>query len=160
MSQSLVNPEQLKQLSPNELAEDRTEKPKSPSNNDLALDRTELAKFRSLAAADRTLMAWIRTALSLIGFGFGIPALVKAIEPTRTYDFNPVRFTLIVGLSFITTGMLAMILGIRDYYQQVKQIQSDHYTCERTYSGVIVGVILVIIGLVSFAGVIIKSLIF
>lgn len=56
--------------------------------------------------------------------------------------------------------MLAMILGIRDYYQQVKQIQSDHYTCERTYSGVIVGVILVIIGLVSFAGVIIKSLIF
>ncbi len=65
-----------------------------------------------------------------------------------------------MGLSFITTGMLAMILGIRDYYQQVKQIQSDHYTCERTYSGVIVGVILVIIGLVSFAGVIIKSLIF
>jgi putative membrane protein len=53
-----------------------------------------------------------------------------------------------------------MILGIRDYYQQVKQIQSDHYTYERTYSGVIVGVILVIIGLVSFAGVIIKSLIF
>jgi putative membrane protein len=51
--------------------------------------------------------------------------LVKAIEPTRVYEFNPVRFTLIVGLSFITTGMLAMILGIRDYYQQVKQIQSD-----------------------------------
>ena len=112
MSQSLVNPEQLKQISPDELAEDRTEKPKSPSTNDLALDRTELAKFRSLAAADRTLMAWIRTALSLIGFGFGIPALVKAIEPTRVYEFNPVRFTLIVGLSFITTGMLAMILVV------------------------------------------------
>jgi hypothetical protein len=57
MIQSLVNPEQLKQISPDELAEDRTEKPKSPSTNDLALDRTELAKFRSLAAADRTLMA-------------------------------------------------------------------------------------------------------
>jgi putative membrane protein len=31
--------------------------PKQPSNNDLAADRTELAKYRSRAAADRTLMA-------------------------------------------------------------------------------------------------------
>ena len=32
----------------------------------------ELARERSPQAADRTLMAWVRTALSLIGFGFGI----------------------------------------------------------------------------------------
>ena len=30
----------------------------------------ELAKERNREAAERTLMAWIRTALSLIGFGF------------------------------------------------------------------------------------------
>jgi uncharacterized membrane protein YidH (DUF202 family) len=35
----------------------------------------ELAKERNRAAAERTLMAWIRTALSLIGFGFGIGKL-------------------------------------------------------------------------------------
>jgi uncharacterized membrane protein YidH (DUF202 family) len=33
---------------------------------------TELARERTREAADRTLMAWIRTSLSLIGFGFGI----------------------------------------------------------------------------------------
>lgn len=32
---------------------------------------TELTKERNRLAADRTLMAWIRTALSLIGFGSG-----------------------------------------------------------------------------------------
>jgi uncharacterized membrane protein YidH (DUF202 family) len=32
---------------------------------------TELARERSREAADRTLMAWIRTALGLIGFGVG-----------------------------------------------------------------------------------------
>jgi putative membrane protein len=105
-------------------------------------------------------MTWIRTALWLIGLGFGIPALVKTIELTRAYDFNPVRFPLIVELYFINTEMLAIILGLRVYYLQIKQIQSDRNTYERTYSGVIVGVILVIIGLVSFVGVIIKSLIF
>jgi len=35
----------------------------------------ELARERNREAAERTLMAWIRTALSLIGFGFGIGKL-------------------------------------------------------------------------------------
>ncbi|WP_416244525.1 YidH family protein [Crocosphaera sp. XPORK-15E] len=60
-----------------------SETPKQPSNNELAADRTELAKYRSRAAADRTLMAWIRTSLSLIGFGFGIPTIVRTIENTH-----------------------------------------------------------------------------
>jgi len=47
MNEPPINPEMSKQL----------------SNNDLAADRTELAKYRSRAAADRTLMAWIRTCL-------------------------------------------------------------------------------------------------
>jgi len=32
----------------------------------------ELAKERNRAAEERTLMAWIRTCLSLISFGFGL----------------------------------------------------------------------------------------
>jgi putative membrane protein len=82
---------------------------KQPSSNDLALDRTELAKYRSRAAADRTLMAWIRTSLSLIGFGFGIPTIVKAIEGTHlSPHLNPIRLSVIVGLAFIGTGVLGM----------------------------------------------------
>ena len=38
----------------------------------------EFAKERNRAAAERTLMAWIRTALSLIGFGFGIGFYLEA----------------------------------------------------------------------------------
>jgi uncharacterized membrane protein YidH (DUF202 family) len=32
----------------------------------------EMARERTILAADRTLMAWIRTTLSMIGFGFTI----------------------------------------------------------------------------------------
>lgn len=41
---------------------------------------TELAKERNRAAEERTLMAWIRTSLALIGFGFGIDRIVAAIH--------------------------------------------------------------------------------
>ncbi|MEI6441913.1 MAG: DUF202 domain-containing protein [Nostocales cyanobacterium ELA583] len=129
------------------------------STNDLAEDRTELAKYRSRAAADRTLMAWIRTCLSLIGFGFGIPTIVRAIENTRLSNhLNPVRFSVIVGLSFIVTGMLGMVLGLREHRRLLKEIQNNRYTYETSHSAEIIGVALLVIGLVSFIGVIIRAI--
>jgi putative membrane protein len=137
----------------------KSETPEQLSTNDLAEDRTELAKYRSRAAADRTLMAWIRTCLSLIGFGFGIPTIVRAIENTRLSNhLNPVRFSVIVGLSFIVTGMLGMVLGLREHRKLLKQIQSDRYTYETSHSAEIIGIALLVIGLVSFLGVIIRAM--
>ncbi|QSV64869.1 MAG: DUF202 domain-containing protein [Dolichospermum sp. DL01] len=137
----------------------KSETPEQLSTNDLAADRTEPAKYRSRAAADRTLMAWIRTCLSLIGFGFGIPTIVRAIENTRlSHHLNPVRFSVIVGLSFIVTGMLGMVLGLREHRQLLKEIQNNRYTYETSHSAEIIGVALLVIGLVSFIGVIIRAM--
>ena len=120
---------------------------------------TELAKYRTRAAADRTLMAWIRTALSLIGFGFGIPTIVKAIDATRLgAHLDPHRFAVIVGLSFISVGMFAMAAALVEHRRTLKQVQSDRYTYESSNTAGIVSVALLVIGGVSFIGVLLKAI--
>ena len=50
----------------------------------------ELARERSREAAHRTLMAWVRTTLSLIGFGFAI-ANFRANSSERRAGEQPSR---------------------------------------------------------------------
>ncbi len=119
----------------------------------------ELAKERTRAAADRTLMAWIRTSLSLIGFGFGIPTIVKTIESTRIgKDINPHHFSTIVGLSFISIGTFAMITALKEHRRMVKRIERDHYIYEKSNTAETVGLMLILVGVVSFIGVLVKAL--
>jgi putative membrane protein len=47
---------------------------------------TELAKERNRAAEERTLMAWIRTCLTLISFGFGIERIVAVLDRARDWE--------------------------------------------------------------------------
>jgi len=119
----------------------------------------ELAKERTRAAADRTLMAWIRTSLSLIGFGFGIPTIVKTLETTRIgVHINPHHFTNVVGLSFIAVGVFAITAALKEHRRMLQRIQSDRFTYQSSKTAEIVGIALLLVGLLSFIGVLIKAL--
>jgi putative membrane protein len=73
----------------------------------------ELARERNREAADRTLMAWIRTALSLIGFGFGIGKLAGYMNAAGLHsNFDPAHSTLIFGASFIVVGLLGLLAAV------------------------------------------------
>ena len=73
----------------------------------------ELARERNRAAADRTLMAWIRTALSLIAFGFSIGKIAEYLQkanPDRALD--PINSARIFGEAFIALGVLGLLAAI------------------------------------------------
>lgn len=119
----------------------------------------ELARERTRAAADRTLMAWIRTSLSLIGFGFGIPTIVKTLEATRVgSNINPHYVTTTVGLSFISVGMFAAAVALKEHRQTLRRIRNDRFTYESSNTAEIVAIALLLVGLLSFIGVLIKAL--
>jgi putative membrane protein len=114
----------------------------------------ELAKERNRAAYDRTLMAWIRTAISLIGFGFAIAKSYEYIhEETleRTGRFlDDMHAPLLFGISFILLGMLCILGGVIQYAKVLRQIRSSDFTySESRPLAIIVALILLIIGVLA-----------
>jgi putative membrane protein len=112
----------------------------------------ELAKERNRAAYDRTLMAWIRTAISLIAFGFAIAKSYEYIEmdemETTGRFIDQIHAPLWFGISFIVLGMICILGGVIQYVKVVQQLQSGRFTYgEPRPLAKIVALILLIIGI-------------
>jgi putative membrane protein len=118
----------------------------------------ELAKERTREAADRTLMAWIRTCLSLIGFGFGI-AKFRDILVEAGMRQGPEHFqsTLIFGLSFIALGIFGLLAAVIQHWRILQHIKFGNFQ----YTGfrpvvMVTALILLIIGLFAFISILLR----
>jgi putative membrane protein len=88
----------------------------------------ELARERNREAAERTLMAWVRTALSLIGFGFGIGKIDDYLEATGLHTrFNIPHSSLIFGASFIVLGVLGLLAAIIQHARVRKRLSQPDF---------------------------------
>ncbi len=97
----------------------------TPSARNLA---NELAKERNREAAERTLMAWIRTALSLIGFGFGIGKLAAYMDAAGLHTrFDVPHSSLIFGASFIVVGILGLLAAIVQHARILKRLSRPDF---------------------------------
>ena len=116
---------------------------------------TELTKERNRLAADRILMAWIRTALSLIGFGFGIGKAYEYLKSVGIHDtVDPIRSTLIFGASFIGLGMLALVAAVTQHTRILQRLEAPDYAYNAMRPiAVTVAVLLLMIGAFGLVGI-------
>jgi putative membrane protein len=85
----------------------------------------ELAKQRNRDAADRTLMAWIRTCLSLISFGFGLDKIIAAID-RRVGDAPHAEIGVrLVAIAFVITGISAMVAATVQHRKALRRLRDD-----------------------------------
>ena len=115
----------------------------------------ELARERNRAAADRTLMAWIRTALAMIGFGFGVGKLYDALEqanPDQVSD--PLHSAFIVGEALIVLGVLGLLAAVIQHWQLLRKIEDEQFVYRSPRAlPMIVATLLLLIGVFAFVSI-------
>lgn len=75
-------------------------------------------------AADRSLMAWVRTALSMISFGFTIYKVLEAMQQQGgigAASQSPRN----MGLFLTGLGTMAMVMGTIEYWLRLKAMRRE-----------------------------------
>ena len=119
---------------------------------------SHFAWLRTRLSVERTLMSWVRTAVSLIGFGFAIVQFFGRTQ--QTPGLNPARFPdapRYLGLALIFCGNLALVVSVWEYRWTLRYLWGGSFTpiAGVTKEGmqtpiVAVSVLLIFVGLFAF----------
>ena len=120
----------------------------------------ELAKERNRAAAERTLLAWIRRCLSLITFGVALEQIYVALDraiPNVTAEIGT-QLVISVSLVFIVLGICLLLLTIIQHHLTLKAIEMDSYlNSSFQHLNLFIIVSISMFGILSFIAVLIKA---
>lgn len=100
-------------------------------------------------ANERTFLAWIRTSIGIMAFGF---VLVKFALFLRQFAFvlqkdqnlQPQGYSSVIGIAMVGFGALIGLLGFIKYLNVRKQIDSDRYQSSIGLSLILTIVVLVL----------------
>lgn len=78
-------------------------------------------------ASERTLMAWIRTSLSLIGFGFTLAKVFQTLAQEDVFLRGPagkVWTPEVVGMALLSLGIFALVAAIFNHRHDMKELRA------------------------------------
>jgi putative membrane protein len=128
--------------------------PGQPVDKDTA--SIQLATERTRLAHDRTLMAWVRTATSLITFGFTIYKFFQYLQEKGTAErqriLGPRQFALIM----ISIGIIALALATLQHRRDMVALRALHPEVPYSFATVLAGLIS-LLGIIALLSVIFKA---
>ncbi|OZM58043.1 hypothetical protein CIB95_00235 [Lottiidibacillus patelloidae] len=80
-------------------------------------------------ANERTYLAWVRTAIAIIGIGFLAISLHFNTEIETSYISDTIA--VIMSIGSVITGMIMMIFSTINYFRKLKQINSQKFSPSR-----------------------------
>jgi putative membrane protein len=90
---------------------------------------THFGWLRTRLSVERTMMSWVRTAVSLIGFGFTIVQFFDRMQ--QMPGLNTARFPegpRYVGLALILCGIVALLISIWEYHWTLRYLWGGDFT--------------------------------
>jgi len=110
------------------------------------------ADLREILAAERTLLAWIRTGLALMGFGFVVARfglflqevrIAQLVPTAEAYGLSPWFGTVLIGV-----GVLVNLLAARQHVRLARQLDRGESIPSRPSAlGVSIAIFLALVGL-------------
>jgi putative membrane protein len=125
---------------------------------------SHFAWLRTRLALERTMMAWLRTAVSLIGFGFAIVQFFEHLQqmPGVTAGRIP-HAPQYLGLALISCGVLALVVSLWQYWWSLRYLWGGSFavlagmTKEGLQSPVVaIAILLILIGIFAFSAVVLR----
>ncbi len=118
---------------------------------------SDLAVYRTKLAAERTLMAWIRTALSMISFGFTIYKFMQILQEGKIIQTVLQNGPRNVGLALIGIGTFALIIATFQHYKYLKNLNPGQPYKFWVDLSFMVACLLLLLGLLMFISITIKK---
>jgi len=116
-----------------------------------------LQLMSTLMAADRTLMAWTRTSLSLLSFGFTIFKILEGFQDVEGRFVVKTDTPRNAGLFLTAMGTLAMVMGTIEYWQTLKVLHQQRIF-GRPRAPLIMAMIMSVAGVLLFLSITAKVL--
>ena len=113
---------------------------------------------RVYLAAERTLLAWVRTGLSLMGFGFVVARFgmfIRELALVRGLDVPPPAarpVSLWIGVALVAVGVLVNLLAAVDHGRVVRSLRrGDTHPATKSAMGVVLAAVLAALGVAMAA---------
>ena len=116
--------------------------------------RTRLAFEGTYLANERTQMAWVRTSLALISFGFGIAKFYEYLREKQP-EQAPLLSPRAVGLLMITIGLVALALARLQHRRALRALRAQCPDLPVSVAGVTAG-LLALLGIVALIGAVLR----